>query len=392
MTKDKINKSALSLLTIDTLTSILGLFLDTFLVAYFYNITNQNLKVISIFHMITYTVTGMCFWLLGDIVKTKNPVNVCRTGIVLHCLYILAIALLKEQIQYYYPIFAIFYGLLLGVYWSGYHVVMSETFFSLNTKRFVSLQNISSQLVKILAPIILGTSIQLSSFSNVAIAVFIIALLQFIASFFMKKIEPKNTSFNLLKYIHHVKNSFKLKNFYRAMVLNGVVKMVLSTIITLMIIMTFKTSLNLGILTSIFSGFSILSLYIFNRFYRAKNPQKIIVFSAIILSSSVIILVIGISKPAVIIYNLINSIFMVLLNVIATIQRYDCMDETTSEEFVAEHQAFTEINLAIGRLLGYSTLLLVSLFENILYLKILLLLITICIVLYAKGLYRVQKK
>lgn len=74
-TKDK-NK--IYLLICEMITNISDLFLNTFLVAYFFQLTNKNITVISLYYLIGYTTVGIIFWLAGDIIKTKNQVKVYK--------------------------------------------------------------------------------------------------------------------------------------------------------------------------------------------------------------------------------------------------------------------------------------------------------------------------
>ena len=60
--------------------------------------------------------------------------------------------------------------------------------------------------------------------------------------------------------------------------------------------MTFKTSLNLGILTTIFSAFSMLSLMLYDKFYNKNNAKFILALCSIIVVIGVIGLLINIIK------------------------------------------------------------------------------------------------
>ena len=154
--------------------------------------------------------------------------------------------------------------------------------------------------------------------------------------------------------------------------------------------MTFKSTLNLGIITTIFTIFSIISVYIFQRVYKNRKPKKIIIISAAMLFISVICLLLKINRTTVIIYNLVNSIFMVLLINYADMKRYNSTEDykEIKEKYLVEHQVISEIALEVSRILGYSVLFLISLLNNIIYFKCLLLVVTICIMLYAKELYK----
>lgn len=111
----KLKKQTLSLIICETVTGISMMFLDTFLVAYFFQLTNQNTTVISIYYIITYFIVGLTFWLGGDIIKTKNRVKVFQCGMIINCIYILTIGLLGEQCKTFYYLLGILYGISQGI-------------------------------------------------------------------------------------------------------------------------------------------------------------------------------------------------------------------------------------------------------------------------------------
>jgi len=58
-------------------------------------------------------------------------------------------------------------------------------------------------------------------------------------------------------------------------------------------------------------------------------------------------------------------------------------DNTIIEDYLEEHQVFSEIFLNISRILGYFILFVISLFNNILYFKLLLVVVSISIIFYS---------
>ena len=100
----------------------------------------------------------------------------------------------------------------------------------------------------------------------------------------------------------------------------------------------------------------------------------------------VFLLLLDINKITIIIYNLCNSIFLVLLMNTAETKNYEIInqDKKVMEDYIVEHQVTWQIILNISRILGYIVLFIASLFNNMLVFKLLLVLVTIVIVLYSK--------
>lgn len=120
------------------------MFLDTFLIAYFFQLTNRNVITISIYYLIGYFIVGAIFLLAGDIVKTKNKVKVYRYGIILNCIFVLIISILGEKCKEYYLALGILYGISQGVYWVVCHALRTEVMNGENTKNIYQSNPIKS--------------------------------------------------------------------------------------------------------------------------------------------------------------------------------------------------------------------------------------------------------
>ena len=156
--------------------------------------------------------------------------------------------------------------------------------------------------------------------------------------------------------------------------------------------MAFKTSFNLGTLTTIFSIFTILVNMIYRKYYKHKYAKSYIIICTILPILSVLCLLFDINKTSVIIYNLMNAIFIKLLSNIKSTERYNCLNIDSLENCKVEHQSMFEIALATGRVLAYFLLLFVGLLNNIFYFKLLLLFSTLILIPSSINLYKMYKQ
>lgn len=387
----KKNRNAIGLMGACLVNNILYMFLNTFMVAYFITLTNYDYRLISIYYALSFVGILLTFLIFGGIIKNKNQVGVFRSGIVLYCVYILTIALLKEKIVDYYAYLGTFYGVVQGLFWVAGHTLINE--YTKNVENsFISFKSILSKILKIFFPIIFGASIQLTSFSYIAKIVVLLSLIQFSFSLLIKdkeKIHPKK--YNLKEYINYIKNNKRFKTAYKISACDGIVHYLLETLITILIVMTFKTTLSLGIITTICSICSILSVYIFQ--YKLKSNKTILKISSIAMVISVILLLFDISKITIIIYNLCNSIFLVLLMNTSETKNYDIINEDKKviDDYIVEHQVTWQIVLNVSRIIGYLVLFIASLFNNMIIFKLLLVLVTIVIIFYSKLMVNLDK-
>jgi len=373
--------------------NILYMFINTFMVAYFYTLTNYNYKIISVFYIMSFIFIVVTFLSLGKIIKNKMQVPIFRIGIVLYCIYVLTISILKDNIVNYYIYLGISYGIVQGFLWSAGHLLVNEYANDVSNK-FVSTKSMLSKTLKIIFPFIFGTSIELTSFSSVATVVVILSIIQFSFSLLIKEkdlAEAKKYSLtSFVNYLKEIKEE-KIKDFYKIMFCEGIVNYLLETLVTIMIVLTFKTNISLGILTTIFSFCSIVSVYIFQR--KLKNSTTVLTISTIMSVLGVILLLFNISKVTVIIYNLINNIFLILLVNNAEEKRYSIINDykIITKDYLAEHQVISEVSLNIARIIGYTILFAISFLNNMLYFKILLTCVSIAIIYYARLMIKLNR-
>ena len=183
----------------------------------------------------------------------------------------------------------------------------------------------------------------------------------------------------------------RLKIVYKASILFGVLMNLISTLVTIIIIMTFKTDFQLGALNTIFAICSIVAIFFFKKYSNPQNLKKILMIGSAISVISVISLIVNIGKVQLVFYNVISSSFIVILEVIFHIERFHNSENGIQERYSIENQTIINMIMQIGRVVGYGLLLIASYLNHILYFKIVLLLATICIPIYSKYMYQLQK-
>lgn len=391
MKEEKLTKSAIGIMGSLLINNVLYMFVNTFMVAYFITLTNYDYKQISIYYVLSFIAILLTFLTFGRIIKNKNQVWVFRSGIIAYCLYILILAFLKEKIVTYFAPLGFFYGIVQGLIWVAAHTLVNEHTQN-NTNKFISFKSIIIKILKIFFPIVFGVSIELTSFSYVAKIVILLSITQFIFSLFIEdKAKTYDKKYNLKEYINLVKNNDKFKTVYKLCICDGIVNYLLETLIVILTVMTFKTTISLGVITTITAICSILSVYIFQ--YKLKSNWKILKICNIMMISSVLLLLINISKPTIIIYNICTAIFLVILSNTGDTKRYEIVSENeiVVKDYIVEHQVVCEAILNITRIIAYILLFVISLFNNIVLFKILLLLVTIVILIYSKLLIKLKK-
>ena len=390
----KLDVSAKSLMTCEIINSIIDLFLNTFLVAYLLNITNENICSVAIYYGIDYAVTGICMYIIGYFLKKYNMANIYRIGILGKCIFVILIVFLRERIQNFLIPISIILGIAETIYWSACDNMVGLVTNEKNIKKYTTNKKIIRTFTKIIMPIVLGSSIELLSFYRVSTYVMILTFVQVILSFLIKIQNQDYTKFNLKMFIKNIniKNNKRLKIVYKSSILYGVLLNLIPTLVTIIIIMTYKTNFKLGFLNTIFAICSMVTLFIFQKINSIKFQKNILIVGSIISLISVISLIINLDKTEIVIYNLISASFILILEVLFNIERFNNKENGISNEYCVENQTFINIIMQIGRIVGYGLLFIIGLSNNIVYFKILLLITTIIIPIYSYYMYQLHYK
>lgn len=392
--KNNLDKSANSLMVCEIINSIIDLFLNTFLVAYLLNITNENMSSVALYYVVDYAVTGICMYLIGYFLKKYNLANIYRLGIIIKCIFVILIVFLRNQIQYFLIPIAIILGIAETIYWGACDNMVGLVTNENNREKYTTNKKIIRSFTKIVMPIVLGTSIEMLSFYRVSIYVMILALIQVILSLFIKIEKQKYKKFNIKEYFKNtnIKNNNRLKIVYKSSILYGVLLDLIPTLVTIIIVMTYKTNFKLGFLNTIFAICSMITLYLFRKIKNNKIQKNILIGGSLISLISVISLVISLGKIEVVIYNIISYSFIIILEILFNIERFNNKKNNVNEEFYIESQIFINMIMQIGSVIGYGLLFIIGLSNNIIYFKTLLLITTLIIPLYSYYMYQLHYK
>ena len=364
---------------------ILDLFSNTFLSAYFYKLTQDNMIYISIYYIIVWIIATIGALLVGNYIKRKNKVKLYRCGIIIDAMLILLIILLKEKILDYVWLIAIIYGISVATTGFPFNMIESELVNEKERTKYIGYKQTIGEITKVVLPILLGAYITYTSYQIAAILVFIFAIIKLINSLFIKNINVEKENINLKRFIKTVKKKtrYPIKKLLIIEFLKGItVNWVLEKIIALLIIYEVQSELNLGIWSSIFSICMIVAMFAFARKYNKNNPKKILTICSVSIILSFILLLLSINMTSIVLYNIVYYVFIKIMHSITEIHLFDYSNKTPfDKELNVEYFIFREIFLNTGRVLGYVILLFVGFTHNLEYLKLFFLCMTIALII-----------
>ena len=338
---------------------------------------------------------GVLGFIIGYIVRNKFQIGMFRFGVILYFVYILFIIILKEEILNHLLILAFISGFALISYWFPYNLFISLQVENKNRESYEVKRKTISLITSLLTPIFLGSLITTTNFYLTAIIIAIISGIQIILSFFIKTEEKKDYKFTPLK---SYKTLIKNKNIFNIFIVETFIGMnisdgVLNVLLTILIFNAFKTDLNLGIISSLSSILTIILSYIYSKKCKNKNDKIIILLCGIVPVISVLLLVFNTNNITLIIYYMIYNCLINILSMIIDIRLFNISNsDIVKQNHNIEFWSIREFILNIGRIIGYSLLLLTAIINKNNYLNYLLIVITLSIPIMAYFTTKVERK
>lgn len=318
-----------------------------------------------------------------------------RIGVILNFSYILAIIILKENIVNHLELISVLYGISSSVYWFPYNLFVINKIDNSNRTEYTVKSKIISSIIGVLGPILLGSIITATNYELTAIIILFMSFIQIMLSFLLTEETDKNLSnFSLKKTWGKLKDNEQIKRmsiveFFIGM---NVSDGALEILMTILIFNSFKTNLNLGIITSITTILSMIVIQIYGRIYRNKNDKNIIIISSIIPILSVLILLIWKNNITIIVYNICYVIFTSLLTLTREIRLFNISDSyIVDKNNQCEYFAIREGILNSGRIVGYLMLLFAGISGSQLVLNIVMVILTLSILATGLNIRKIKK-
>lgn len=391
----KIKSEQNIIIIMDAIKKIMTIFLGPFLTAYFISTSTNSILNIAIYYIFTYATMALSTLVVAALAEKRNRIKIFRIGIILNFIYILIIILLKEKIINYLPIISILYGISASCYYFPYNLFIINKVKNTERTNYMVKLFITISVVGILFPIIFGSIITITNYILTAVIVLFISLIQIILSFFITDNHNGDLEeYNLKKAWLELKKSKQVINclageFFIGMnICNGA----LETVMVILILNSFKTNINLGIITSIATLLSILVVKIYGLIYNKRDDKKVIIISSIIPVISLIIFLILKTNTTVIIYKFSYVIFAEILSLVRKIKIFNLSNsKIVNKSNQCEFNAIREVTLNVGRVTGYTLLLLAGLTQSAVVLNIVTIILTLSLLVMSINLTKVKK-
>lgn len=396
----KMSKQTIIMQIVNSISNIVNIFVSSFLVSYIMSVNvdlplSASLISVGVYNISLYIVFTLVYFGISFLVDKTSRIGIFRISLIVKGLFIVLIIFLGKDIAKYAYIAGAVQGISDGLYWASYNVLKGEIVSKAHFNKYATLGSVLEKVIKIIFPVLIGYLIDISTFLNIAIYVFIIVIVQVVLTFFIKCYKPKGAHFEPFKFIRSLKTDTedikRVKRVYPVAFMHGF-KTVIGSIIPILTIYTFKTNLNLGIFTALTAFTSIFVLIIFQKFTKyGQRKWSYLVVGIIMLVSSTIVAV-WLQKWSYILFHFVESMAYVVVSNRFDAERNILIKKTGHYSDIAEHNFVIETVLNISRIIGYVLMVVLGLYLDVLGLKILTIIMGVSVPLLAIFENRIEKQ
>jgi len=331
------------------LRKIISVYFGQFLVFYFFTVANYDIKPIAFYYVFELSFLGISFFFIRHAMKSNHRIPYYRIGLALQALYLSLVMILKENIIYFAPFVGIINGMGEGFFYFPNNIMYPNIVRDDERKKFEGYLNLVSNIFSIIVPFLVGYFLMYFDYVQIAKVVFCLIIITFFLSFgFHDGVYSKKKS-NLKAFFQVLQKNVWLKKQFIATFLSGFTfsSGALSLAVTIYTIFAFETSLNLGIITSIFAFLTCFCSYYFAKFMNEKSFGCYIIIVSFVAVISIFFLGLVPCKMSVLAYQFSNAIGIHLLSLILSIycskgaNHKDVKSELQSEYFLVRELTFS---------------------------------------------------
>lgn len=378
MSAPKLSRDLKLLIVFSALRNITDLFLGTFLISFLMQNSLNEILSVSTYKLFEYTATCAGFFIFANWCKKYNKVAVFALNQIPKILLLTAIVLLGVHVSEYVIPLGILYGIGAAMYHLPMNTMVGEKSNKNTVGLYVGTKLATTYTVKVIVPITLGFFIDTSSYVSVAWFLLALSMLELILMLFISPSRHRSTKpIDFGGFVRCMMRFPIVRNLFAMEMMRGFGTGLLASVITMYTVFMFKTDLNLGIFTTLFSICSIATSWLLGRYGKWKNYPHIILISMFVALCGISIFIWRATQITFLFYNLVYATAIITLEQLCSVNVFALSKTrciTTNHK--VEYFVFRDFALFIGRWIGYVGLMYIGVFGGYPWLRWYMVLIT----------------
>ncbi|MBE6461923.1 MAG: MFS transporter [Alphaproteobacteria bacterium] len=350
-TPKKLTRDIKLLLVFSAMRNITDLFLGTFLISFIMHISSSEIISVGMYRMFEYIALFLATVSIANLCKRYSKTVVFALNQIPKIALLTALTLLGDQATEYIIPLGILYGIGEAMYHLPMSTMVSEKTNDQTLKLYMGAKTSINYTVRLIVPVILGFFIDTGSFAQVANVLLVLSVIELILCAFLTP--SRHRSKKPADLVGFTRCMFRFPVIRRLFVMEisrGFSVGMLATVITMYTVFMFKSDLNLGILTTVFALFSIVSSWALGKYVQIKDYARVLLICLIATFIAIALFIYQVTPVTFLIYNFVYSTAYILSDQIGVFNMYRLSNSkcVTSNHRV-EYLCFCENALLLGR-------------------------------------------
>ncbi len=393
MTHKKMSRDLKLLVIFSALRNITDLFLGTFLISFIMQLSANEILSVSAYKLFEYTATSAGFFIFAHWCKRYNKVTVFAMNQIPKIALLVAIIMLDTQVAQYVIPLGILYGIGAAMYHLPMNLMISEKSTRDTLPLYVGIKTATNYAVKVIVPVTLGFFvivpvtlgffIDTGSYTQVAYVLLFLSVIELCLMPMLTTSRHRSKKpVDFRGFFHCMMRFSVIRNLFAMEIMRGFGTGLLASVITMYTVFMFKTNLNLGIFTTLFSIFSIITSWICGRFGKPRYYPYMILISMFVTLGGISIFIWQTTPITFLVYNLIYSTAIAIMDQLCSVNMYALSNsKCITSNHKIEYFVFRDFALFIGRWIGYVGLMYIGVFGGYPWLRWYLVIITLSIMM-----------
>lgn len=383
MPSSKLSRDSWLLITLTAFRTVTELFLGTFLISFIMQLSSVQILSVSMYKLFEYIATTTGFLLFARWCKRRNKVSVLALNVVPKILLLFLIIILGDRVAEYVIPLGLLYGVGAAMYYLPMNSMVGEKVPSQMMNVYMGTQNSIMYAVKVIVPVTLGFFIDTGSYTEVAYVLLAMCVVEFIAAGMLSPSRHRsNSPVDIVGFVRCVLRFPVMRNLFAMEILRGFGQGLISSVITIYTVYMFKTDLNLGIFTTIFSFCSILTSWVVGRISRWKYYTYVLQIFMLLIMLGVSLFIWRTTPVTFLIYNFVYATAIVGLDQVCKTNMFNLSkSRCVTMNHKVEYFVFRDCLLFLGRWIGFVGLMYIGVFGGYRILPFYLALIGLSLVL-----------
>ena len=383
MSSQKLSRDLRLLIVFSSLRNVTDLFLGTFLISFIMSLSSEQILSVSMYKLFEYAATCAGFFLFAGWCKRYNKVAVFALNQIPKIALLYAIVALGDDVVRYIMPLGLLYGLGASMYHLPMNVMIGEKSTSQTLGHYIGTKTAINYGVKVLVPITLGFFIDMGSYVQVANVLLILSILElFLMAFLSPSRHRSRAPVDFRGFFRCMMRFPVIRNLFAMEIMRGFGMGLLTSVITMYTVYMFKTDLNLGIFTTLFSVCSIITSWLAGRFGRPRYYPYMILGAMFVILLGISVFVWQTTPITFLVYNFVYATAIVLLDHMCSVNMFKLSSsKCVTANHKIEYFVFRDFALFIGRWIGYVGLMYIGVFGGYPWLRWYLVIITLSIMM-----------